>query len=163
YGDGQNQLENDFIVAPGADPGKIAIAFDGADKLELDGAGNLILRRAGSNMRLTKPVIYQERNGGKHFVSGGYVLKADNQVAFQVGAYDLERPIVIDPVLAYSTYLGGTGQDAGIGIAVSAHGDAFVTGYTSSLNFPPNPAQKIGPGGNFDAFVLKLNAAGNQV
>jgi hypothetical protein len=163
YGDNQSQLENDFIVGPGADPRRIAIAFDGADKLTLDDKGNLVLSKADGNLTLSKPIIYQERNGTREIISGGYKLKTTNQVAFELGSYDQRRPLVIDPVLVYSTYLGGTGQDAGIGIAVSNHGDAFLTGYTTSLNFPPDPAQKIGPGGNFDAFVLKLNAAGNQI
>ncbi|HEX6729602.1 MAG TPA: SBBP repeat-containing protein [Pyrinomonadaceae bacterium] len=163
YGDNQSQLENDFVINPGGDPRNIAIAFDGVDRLSLDVKGNLVLTRADGNLTLSKPIIYQERDGVRQIISGGYTLKSANQVAFEVGSYDLRKPLVIDPVLVYSTYLGGTGQDAGIGIAVSKHGETFLTGFTTSLNFPPNPAQKIGPGGNFDAFVLKLNAAGNQI
>ncbi len=89
---------------------------------------------------------------------------SEKEVGFEIAAYDAARPLVIDPVLAYSTYLGGNGQDNGVGIAVSAHGEAFVTGLTTSPDFPTEPAApKLGPGGNVDAFVSKLNAAGTQL
>lgn len=164
YGNSQGQLENDFVIDPGADPRRIVLAFVGADKLTLDDNGNLILRKADGDVRLSKPIIYQERDGVRRAVSGSYALRGSNQVTFEVGAYDIKRPLIIDPVLSYSTYLGGTAQDTGLGIAVNAHGDAFVTGVTLSLNFPTVPPNnKIGPGGSFDAFVSRLNASGSAL
>src|SRR4030095_9701387 len=164
YGNSQGQLENDFVINPGADPRSIVLAFVGADKLTLDDNGNLILRKVDGDVRLSKPIIYQERDGVRRAVSGSYALRGSNQVTFEVGAYDIKRPLIIDPVLSYSTYLGGTGQDNGLGIAVNAHGDAFVTGVTLSLNFPTVPPNnKFGPGGSFDAFVSRLNASGSAL
>ncbi len=164
YGAGQGQLEYDFIVAPGTDPHAIKMTFEGADKLEADGAGGLRLHVAGRQLQLHKPVVYQEQDGGRHEVAGGYVLAGRGEVGFEVAAYDAARPLVIDPVLAYSTFIGGTGHDAGLGIAVNPHGNAFITGKTTSLDFPTQPNfSKIGPGGGFDVFVTEMNMSGSQL
>ncbi len=161
YGN-QRQLEYDFIVAPGADPSAITLAFDGADKLELDAQGDLVLHVAGGQTCLRKPVAYQQVNGLRQQIAGRYLLQGKRQVRFQVAAYDASQPLVIDPVLIYSTYLGGSGNEAGMAIAVDAAGNAYVTGYTSSANFPTaSPLQATYAGG--DAFVAKLNAAGNAL
>ncbi|HEV8483893.1 MAG TPA: SBBP repeat-containing protein, partial [Blastocatellia bacterium] len=163
YGNSQRQLEYDFILAPGANPGNITLDFEGADKIELRN-GDLVLHIPGGQVRLQKPLIYQENDDAKVAISGGYTLKGEHQVGFEVASYDASRPLIIDPVLSYSTFLGGAGNDVGLGIAVSAHGDAFVTGATLSLNFPTVPANsKIGPGGGFDAFVSRLNASGSAL
>src|SRR6266536_5733749 len=115
-------------------------------------------------MRLHKPGVYQEKDRVREEVSGQYTLNSEQEVGFDIAAYDTARPLVIDPVLAYSTFLGGTGEDTGVEIAVSAHGNAFVTGLTTSLNFPTKPnGARFGPGGGSDAFVTKFNAAGNQL
>jgi hypothetical protein len=164
YGAEQRQLEYDFIVAPGADPKAIRFNFDGADKIDLNKKGDLTMRLNDKELQMRKPIVYQEKDGAKQEVKASYKLTADNEVGFEIAAYDQARPLVIDPVLIYSTFLGGTGQDAGLEIAVNAHGNAFVTGLTTSLDFPPEPAApKLGPGGGFDAFVIKLNAEGNQL
>src|SRR5205823_6095538 len=97
-----------------------------------------------------------------HEVAGGYALKGDARVGFRVGAYDASRPLVIDPVLAYSTYLGGIGLDDGSGIAVDGSGSAYVTGETQSANFPTTGGDTT-PDGPCDAFVTKLNPAGLAV
>jgi hypothetical protein len=164
YGAQGRELEYDFIVAPGADPKAIKLSFEGADKLELNEQGDLVLRLSGKPIHLRKPVVYQKKDGGRQEIASNYALTGAREVGIDIAAYDASRPLVIDPVLAYSTYLGGSGQDAGLEIAVNAHGSAFVTGLTTSLDFPPAPAApRLGPGGGYDAFVVKLNAAGSAL
>ena len=164
YGAQGRQLEYDFIVAPKTDPKAIRLSFTGADKLEVDGQGDLVAHLADAPLRMRKPVVYQEQDGVKQEIAGNYVLNGEGEISFDIAAYDTSRPLVIDPVIAYSTYLGGTGQDAGLEIAVNEHGSAFVTGLTTSLDFPPAPAAPHqGPGGGYDAFVVKLNAAGSAL
>ncbi len=162
YGNGQ-QLESDFIVAPGADPGAIHLAFEGARRLKIDRQGNLDLNLAGGIVRLHKPLIYQESEGRRQEVPGGYVFTEKNQIGFQVGAYDATRPLVIDPI--YSTYLGGSSDEISRAIAVDGTFNAYVTGRTSSLNFPTTPGalRTTYAGGDFDVFVTKLSADGSTL
>jgi hypothetical protein len=159
YGTGR-ELEYDLVVAPGADPGQIALAFEGIAGLRLDEAGDLVLTVAGGQVHLRRPVVYQETEGARHLVDAGYVLDGD-RVRFQVAAWDATRPLVIDPVLGYSTLLGGSSSDAGLAIAVDSQGNAYVTGTTLSSNFPvsPLPVQALRAGVT-DAFVTKLSPAG---
>lgn len=164
YGTDQGQLEYDFIVSAGADPNAIKVAFEGADKLEVDGDGDLQIHIAGNQLELRKPVLYQEKDGVREEIAGNYALTSPSEISFQVAAYDNTRPLVIDPVLVYSTFLGGSRYDAGLSIAVNPHGNAFITGKTESLDFPTQPtSSQIGPGGGFDAFVTKLNVSGSQL
>src|SRR5437899_9675053 len=156
YGN-QRQLEYDFVVSPGADPKAITLAFGGVDGAAIDALGDLVLRADGSEVRLRKPVVYQEQNGQRAVIPTLYVLKAERQVAFEVAAYDATKPLIIDPVLAYSTYLGGrasafggNADDEGLGIAVDAAGNAYVTGRTLSTSFPMTPgAFQVTFGGGF--------------
>ena len=164
YGTHSRQLEYDLVVTPGADPHQIKLDFSEVDELKLDGDGNLLIGIERQQMRMHKPVAYQEYDGKRERVTAQYTLSDAKQVGFEIAAYDRARNLVIDPVLAYSTFLGGTGEDTGIEIAVSAHGNAFVTGLTTSLNFPTKPdGAKFGPGGGSDVFVTKFNATGNQL
>lgn len=135
-----SQLEYDFIVAPGADPKAITLHFEGAEKLELDARGDLVLHIAGGEIRQPRPLIHQEQGRVRREIAGGYILKANNEVSFQVAAYDPRRPLIIDPVLIYSTYLGSSGSDWGNGIAVDATGGAYITGITTSTDFPTTSA-----------------------
>ncbi|MBI3950422.1 MAG: SBBP repeat-containing protein [Acidobacteria bacterium] len=185
YGN-QRQLEYDFIVAPGANPSDIALSFEGADDIEVDAQGDLVLHFAGEEIRQPKPLIYQEVNGARVEVGGEYKLlnpeslSADRQAAirlpvgrhghpqhvvgFRLGAYDVARPVTIDPVLVYSTFLGSTQLDQGNDIAVDSAGNAYVTGVTGSTLFPiVGPVQDRFGGGDSDAFVMKVNADGNQI
>src|SRR6266849_6862096 len=185
YGN-QGQLEYDFVVGPGADPRAIKFAFQGATKVAIDASGDLVAELDGREMRLHKPLVYQpEKRKSKltqHNIEGNYVLMGDNQVGFRVSAYDPQKALVIDPVLKYSTYLGGSGDDWGSvfnnlrAIAVDLRGNAYVIGTTDSIDFPTaNAYQKefAGGGGGFinpfggfavgDVFVAKLNAAGNTL
>ena len=134
YGNGR-QLEYDFIVAPGADPGVITLAFEGADALAVSAEGDLVLQTRGGELRLRKPLIYQEVGGTKRSVPGGYVVRGERGVGFQVAAYDGTMPLIIDPVLVYSTYLGGFFEDNGSGIAADATG-IYLAGLTVSPDFP---------------------------
>src|SRR5882762_10579636 len=127
YGN-QKELEYDFIVAPGADPHSVTLKFAGQKKLSLDAQGRLVLGVKGSEVRLQKPRIYQEIDGARKEISGGYEFKHAHGVGFQVASYDRSRPLIIDPVLAYSTYLGGSLSDIGYGIAADFGGNAYVTG-----------------------------------
>jgi hypothetical protein len=163
YGN-QRQLEYDFVVAPGANPEKIVLGFKGAERLEIDAQGELLLHTAGGELRQHKPVIYQEIDGVRREIDGGYVLTGADRVSFKLAAYDRSQPLVIDPVfLSYSTYLGG---EAGVAIAVDGHGSAYVTGYAAgSTDFPTSSGAFQGTfsGGGRDAFVAKLNPTGSAL
>jgi hypothetical protein len=243
YYGSQGQLEYDFVVAPGADPRKIQVEFDGAESLKVNAKGELVLGVRSGSVQLHRPVIYQEIAGSRRQVEGGYTLK-DKRVCFQIGHYDSSKPLVIDPVitystlfgglspgniwasgvaahtaadgqvyvyvvgttaqedfpvrmatqpafggwdsghnafvadgdafvakfnmaasgdasLVYSTYLGGSGDDSGAGIAVDSAGNAYVTGNTSSTDFPIMLAAQSSSIGGLDAFVTALNPSGS--
>lgn len=126
YGN-QRQLEYDFVVAPGADPGVIALNIAGATALEVDSGGNLIVNLPGGEMRLKKPFAYQEADGpsgGVREIPVAYVIDDTHEVRFAAAAYDPEKTLVIDPVLVYGTYVGGTGFDMTTGLAVDDAGNA---------------------------------------
>ena len=164
YGN-QRQLEYDLVVGPEADPGAIALSFEGVEKLRIDAQGDLLLDTPDGEVRQHKPLVYQEADGVRREIAGAYVLSGERQVSFQVAAYDASQPLIIDPVLVYSTYLGGSARDRGRGIAVDAAGNAYVTGTTKSTDFPTaSPFQAAFAGGTSDdTFVTKLNAAGSAV
>src|SRR4029077_7019946 len=172
YHGSQEQLEYDFILAPGGDPRQIRLGLKGAKKLELTSEGDLLLSTSGEPVRLRKPVIYQELGGTRKKIDGSFVLGAHTTVKFRVGKYDATQPLIIDPVLAYSTLLGGNGFDEGESIAVDTNGNAYITGSTTSTNFPivgglPNQTtlNNCGTPTAFspcqEAFVAKLSPAGN--
>ena len=117
YGN-QRQLEYDFVVGPGADPARIRLKLAGARKMYVDGQGQLVVQTAGGEVRWNRPEIYQEVDGQHRSVQGKYVLRAGHELGFAVAAYDTARPLIIDPTLVYSTYLGGSGFDEDGGIAV---------------------------------------------
>jgi hypothetical protein len=161
----QQQLEYDFVVAPGANPNAIALRFTGADRVGLDAQGDLVLDSAGASVRQHKPFVYQEVNGAKQEIASSYVLQSAQQVGFHVAAYDSKRPLVIDPVISYSTYLGGSGADAATGIALDGAGNAYITGNTASIDFPiagmPFEPESPGPYSTSHAFVAKLTPSGS--
>jgi hypothetical protein len=167
YGN-QRQLEYDFRIAPGIDARALKLEFEGADKVLVNAAGELLLTLGQSTIRQPKPVLYQEVAGGRRVVDGGYMVKADGRVGFTVGEYDAQRTLVIDPVLSYSTYLGGSDLEDGNDIAVDSAGNAYICGNTASTNFPTaNAIQGTFGGANFvgarDGFVTKLNATGTAL
>jgi hypothetical protein len=224
-------LEYDFVVAPGASSDRVQLHFTGADHLQLDAEGNLIIDVNGVQMQQFRPTLYQEINGARHEVAGSFMLLGTGDVGFHVSSYDPRMLLVIDPTappptltylggagddyisavaadstgvyvtggtssnnfptsvgapqgrlnpdatgnafvtkldpllrnVIYSTYLGGSVGDTGSGIAVDTAGNAYITGTTSSLDFPTqNPYQATSAGGS-DAFVTKINAGGNAL
>lgn len=165
YGN-QGKLEYDLVVAPGSDPKSIALGFQGVDRLEVDFDGDLILKTSIGIIRQQKPIAYQNIAGVRREISAGYVLKGKHQVGFHVAAYDASEPLVIDPALIYSTFLGGSGGEGASDIAVDPAGNTYVTGGTASLNFPTTAgAYQTALGGNIkgDAFVVKLNSTGSAL
>jgi hypothetical protein len=185
YGN-RGQLEYDFIVAPHTDPSKITLALKGTRQLRIDaGSGDLILSTSPHQpeLRLLAPVTYQTINGQRTTIPSYYKLIAGNRVRFTVGSYDRSRPLIIDPVLVYSTYLGGTGWkdyllhyqgDQGFGIAADSAGNAYVVGSAYSGDFPVTAGayqtvdkEATGSfenrGNGSSVFVSKLNPAGTAL
>ena len=163
YGN-QRQLQYDFIVAPGADPKTIRLKMAGADRLEVDQQGDLVIHTQGGVVRKPRPVIYQEVNGRRQSVAGGFVLLSEKEVGFAVAAYDRSQLLVIDPVISYSTFLGGRSTDGIYGIAVDSAGKVYVTGYSTSDNytsgnFPTTPGAYDRGGGWGGVIVAKMNLA----
>jgi hypothetical protein len=171
----RGQVEFDLIVAPGADPAAVTIAFESADGLEIGTDGDLVVRRGTLRLLQRKPEIFQIVRGRRRTVDGGWILAGD-RVKFRVESWDRTLPLVIDPQLVYSTYLGGTGslpadrRDEGRSIAVDSAGNAYVTGSALSTNFPTTAgAFKTTDPDSFtilnaaDAFVSKINAAGTAL
>ena len=162
YGN-RRRLEHDFIVAPRADYRQILVRLEGAKKLSLNHNGSLQVETPGGNLIFQRPEIYQFVASKKMFVEGRYTLVSEDEFRFELGAYNHELPLVIDPVLSYSTYLAGSSGDIASAIAVDKQGDAYITGLTFSIDFPlQSPIQgtcsNICQGG--DVFVTKLSPAG---
>ena len=155
----EQQLEYDLVVAPGADPSKIKLNFEGAQSIEVDAHGDLVLRTKVGDVHQRRPVVYQEVDGTKREIPSRYEMKGEQRVGFHVDTYDTSKPLIIDPVLLYSTYLGGSSYDEGTSIAVDAAGHAYVAGSTYSYNFPVvNPAQDFGY-----TFVSKFSQDGSAL
>jgi len=166
YHGNQRQVEYDFIVAPHASPKQIRLAFDGIESMRIGAQGELILATPHGNLVQPRPVVYQETNGRRRIVDGRYAILSASEVGFTLGRYDRSRPLVIDPVLIYSTYFGGTGLDQGLGIAVDGSGNAYLAGQTDSASFPGSGGSALQSsygGAGSDAFVTKINAAGTAV
>jgi RHS repeat-associated protein len=134
----RGRLEYDFVVARGTNPEVIQLAFQGTNRLEIDGQGNLVAEAGGEQIIHRKPQIYQEVNGHRRQVTGGYVMRGKRRVGFQLGKYDRSLPLTIDPIL-YATYLGGSGSDNAYGVAMDAQGNVYVAGAATSTNFPVTP------------------------
>jgi len=165
YGN-QRRLEYDFVVSAGADPKAIALKVDGARKMRINSHGDLVLGVSGGEVELQKPVVYQNIKGERREIAGRYAMAGNHRVSFAVGSYDRSEPLILDPVLNYSTYLGGSGNDIGYAIAVDSSGDAFVAGQTTSVDFPvgTNGAVVTPPNPNSGAvYVAELNPAGTQL
>ena len=169
------QLEYDLVLAPGADPQRIRFAVAGADQLNLNDQGDVVLTLGGSQVAIRKPFVYQEVAGAKRAVKTDYVLLSKDEIGLQVGPYDSAKSLVVDPALVYSTYLGGSGSDGALASAVDSHGNAYVAGGTVSTDFPITNGvvqSTFGGSGNChsaqdffcgDVFVTKFNSKGTAL
>jgi len=160
HGASQRQLEYDFVVAPRTDPRVIRLRFEGVSGLSLDKDGGLVLHAEGGDVTWRAPIAYQETGGTRQPVAARYTIRGKGEVGFRVAHHDQARPLVIDPVLVYSTYFRGSASDRGSAIAVDGAGDAYVTGTTCSSDFPTVGPAQGSLGGGCDAFVTKLSPAG---
>jgi hypothetical protein len=160
YGNNR-ELEYDLVVSPGADPRQIKLAVAGAEEIRIDAEGNLVLKTAAGDVIQRKPKIYQRKGTTLTAVAGDYVITGKNEVGFRLGNYDPHAAVVIDPVLRYSTFLGGSSSDEGTGIAVDSSNRAVVAGTTCSPDFPipantqPNQACSV--------FVTKFDFTGSHL
>jgi hypothetical protein len=163
YANRTGELEFDLTLAPGVDPDRIRLSYSGADELRIDPSGALVLRAGDAQIRQAPPVVYQWVDGVKREVQGRYVVRGASQVGFVLATYDRSIPLVIDPVITYSTYLGGSGDEFPIWSAIDRAGNFYVTGFTNSPDFPTTGEsfQPTFGGGDGDAFVAKLNRSGS--
>jgi hypothetical protein len=164
YHGNARQLEYDFIVAPGANPLDIDLAFDGVDSIDIDPAGDLVLHTAGGELRQKRPVAFQTIDGKRHIVNSHYVRRGWRDIGIALAPYDHRRTLVVDPVsVFYSTYLGGSGSDKVLAIAADSAGNTWVTGLTQSIDFPVTNAIAPLKHGASDVFVAKINATGTAL
>lgn len=167
YSVNQLQLKWDFIVHPGANPDLISLDFSENEQLQLDDYGNLLLTAGDNEIRIGKPMVYQEAAKQRQEVLASYILNG-NQVSFRLGNYDTTKPLVIDPTIEYSTYLGGSNDDFGYGIASDSAGNVYVTGLTwsswsSPPGFPIKDPYQADNAGLYNAFITKIDATGALV
>ena len=134
YGN-QRQLEYDFILKSGADPKQISLGFEGAQPPSITASGDVAIATPAGTLTMKKPNIYQMENGARKRVEGQYELRSDHNIGINVKSYDPAKPLVIDPVLVYSTYLGGS-DNVAEGIAVDAQGDSYLVGITDFDDYP---------------------------
>jgi hypothetical protein len=166
YHGNQRRLECDFTVMPGADPGLIKIRFDGADKISINSAGELVLNLGNGEIHQPQPITYQTANGAQREISGGYKMLDPHTVGFAVGDYDHTKPLVIDPILSYSTYFGGNADDIAWKVAVDTNGFVYVAGQTLSTKLATVGAFHTNyAGGTYtgDAFVAKFSNDGSNL
>jgi hypothetical protein len=161
YHGNHQQLEYDFELQPGSRPEQIAFEIRGANKAAVDANGNLVIKVNGSTLQVQCPVVYQMRQGEREQVKGEYVMKDPTHLGFRVSQYDRTQALVIDPVIAYATYLGGSGTDVAGGMAVDAAGNLYLTGYTDSDDFPSGTSGF--PANSNHVFVSKLDASGSNL
>jgi len=167
FGNGRG-IEYEFIVNPGGNPDDILLCYNGIEELATNGDGELMIRTAFGDLKETRPYIYQEI-AGKRVVDGSFEIRSDTEqpqignfsYGFRVASYNSSCPLIIDPSLVYSTYLGGSSDDAGAGIDVDTSGNIYIIGITLSDDFPTaNPFQGT-YAGNQDAFVAKISQSGD--
>jgi hypothetical protein len=157
----EGELEYDFTLAPGASAASIRLTFRGIEGMRIDGS-DLVLKTAWGELRHRRPRIYQTRGGRRSEIAGKFVIRGPREAGFETGPYDAGSTLVIDPVMVYGTYVGGTGADSAWAVAVDSAGDAYVVGETWPVNFP-RTFTISNSGGNGDGFIMKLNPSGTGV
>jgi uncharacterized protein (TIGR03437 family) len=163
-GNSSSRLEYDIVVAPGADPSAVRLRFEGADQVAVEG-GDVVLTAGTSRVQMKQPVLYQPADNPavRRPVAGRFVARGNDEIGFQVDAYDKARPLVIDPYFAYSTFIGGVSSDIARAIALDSTGAVYITGQTFSPDFPSLPPYEDEFGGSGNVFVTKLNPAGSAM
>lgn len=168
YGN-RGRLEHDFQIAPDADVSRISFQFKGADRVDLSPSGDLEIHLKRGTIVLDGPKAYQATAAGNEPVSASFAIDNNGDIGFRVGRYDHKRPLVIDPVLTFSTYLAGTGADLVTAVTTDANGNIYVTGSTSSTDFPNTNAEQPHLGGCdqyagcLNAFITKLDPSGQSL
>jgi len=177
YGNNQ-QLEYDIMVKPGAEPSWLKFYYEGVEKLRVNKEGALEIEVNGGRIVQRRPSIYQEIDGKRVEIEGKFKVEGSKSrsegaesgvgskrfiYGFEVSSYDRNHALIIDPVLIYSTYLGGNGTDCGMAIAVDSSGNAYLTGYTSSTNFPTASPIQANRAGSYDVFITKVNSSGSAL
>lgn len=163
YRGDDGRLKSEFHLSAGADPRRIVWRYDGAGGIRLNASGELVITTPSGELRECRPEAYQVSAGGRVHVDAAYKLLDESTVGFHIGDFDPDLPLAIDPLLAFSTYLDGSGLDSAKAIAVDAAGNIYVTGQTDSLNFPVGGALQGQNAGGVDVFVAKLNASGSSL
>lgn len=153
-------LKHEFILSPESDPSRIAMAYTGQESLSLTENESLLIRTADGDLTDSAPICYQEIDGITAYIEGKYRYVNDHTIGFEIGHYDRGHPLVIDPSLHFSTYLGGSNNDSGLGMAIDSNGNAYITGHTTSTNFPGKNQIQAANAGSIDSFVAKINADG---
>ena len=159
----EQQLEYDFVISPLGNPERLRMRFDGQDRLSIDRAGELILKAGTERLTMQAPTTYQMVHGQRKLIPAAFVQSGQRDVKMSIGTYDHTLPLIIDPKLKYSSYLGGTDDEGIFGIGFDLEGNIYVAGETSSLDFPGAgvPQEKLG--GNYDAFVSKFSRDGSRL
>lgn len=155
----QGRMEYDFQVAPGSDPARAELEFDGARQLELND-GALVIKAESGDLRLEAPRVYQQIAGREQTVEGRFVLRGANRAGFAIGPYDHSRELVIDPVLTFSTYFGGTGDEHSTSVALDGSGNIYLAGSTTSPTLPPGvtlPVFQSGLAGAQNVYIAKID------
>src|SRR5581483_7449592 len=160
YYGSSNQLEYDFVVAPKADPAAIGFSVTGRGRVRISPEGDLLL---ADGIRQHKPLVYQETPAGRRDIPATYALSRGNRVSFRIGRYDRSLPLIIDPVISYSTLFGGSGNDSAGGIAVDSTGSAYIIGTTDSSDLPAPAAGKRFAGAPPDVFVARFTPDGTNL
>lgn len=167
YGECDRHLEYDLVVAPGADPDQIQLSVSGDRAASIDASGNLLLDGAEGGVRLVRPVLYQNIEGGKRAVQGSFVKRSDGRFGFSHAAYDRTRPLIIDPTISllYATYAGGIHNDEAFDLTLDAKGNAYLAGQSASEDFPVTsnafqPTRSNLGSYVYDAVVMKFDSSG---
>ena len=162
YHNRKNSLEYDFIVAPGADPGRIHFSITGAEWISEDESGNLLLHTRLGEVMIKTPQTYQEFNGKKEYIASDYEIDDGTNISIKLNPYDRSKTLIIDPELLFSSYLGGNGGDGAYGIDADDEGNVYVTGSTTSTDFPTiDEPQTLA--GKSDVFISKLNPVTSEL